>query len=79
MYMRYGETLLILAEAYGRKGEFNTAASYINQVRTRAAYKEGESKTTQFWTFEGGSYDDRLKSSSVADADLCSRYQWQFC
>ncbi len=63
---RYAETLLILAEAYGRKGEFSTAANYINMVRERAAYKEGEMKTIQYWTFEGGSYADRTKST-IAD------------
>ena len=63
---RYAETLLILAEAYGRKGDFDNAVTYINQVRERAAYKEGEEKTVQYWTFEGGSYEDR-KKSTVAD------------
>ncbi len=63
MLMRYAETLLLLAEAYGRKGDFDNAIRYINQVRERAAYKEGEAKTIQFWTFEGGSYADRTVSS----------------
>jgi hypothetical protein len=61
--MRYAETLLFLAEAYGRKGDYVTAASYINQVRQRAAYKDGELKTTQWWTFEGGDYAERTKST----------------
>lgn len=63
MLYRYAETLLLLAEGYGRKGDYTNAAKYINEVRTRAAYKEGESKTTQYWTFEGGSYADRLTST----------------
>lgn len=63
MLMRYAETLLLLAEAYGRKGDFDNAIRYINEVRERAAYKEGEAKTIQFWTFEGGSYADRTVSS----------------
>ncbi len=54
---------MILAEAYGRKGEFDNAIKYINQVRERAAYKEGELKTVQYWTFEGGSYADRTATS----------------
>lgn len=62
---RYAETLLILAEAYGRKGEFDKAVPLINQVRERAAYKENEAKTIQYWTFEGGSYADRTKSTVV--------------
>ncbi len=61
--MRYAETLLMLAEAYGRKGDYDNAAKYINEVRERAAYKEGEPKTTQYWTFEGGSYADRTSST----------------
>jgi len=64
MVMRYGETLLFLAEAYGRKGNFDKAASYINQIRQRAAYKDGELKTTQWWTFEGGDFNDRMKSTA---------------
>ncbi|WP_127130632.1 RagB/SusD family nutrient uptake outer membrane protein [Pseudoflavitalea rhizosphaerae] len=63
---RYAETLLILAEAYGRKGEFDKAVPLINEVRERAAYKENEAKTIQYWTFEGGTYADRTKST-VAD------------
>lgn len=63
MVFRYAETLLLLAEAYGRKGEYENAAKYINEVRTRAAYKDGEMKTTQYWTFEGGNYADRTAST----------------
>ncbi|MFT3825327.1 MAG: RagB/SusD family nutrient uptake outer membrane protein [Chitinophagaceae bacterium] len=63
MVMRYGETLLLLAEAYGRKGDFTNAAKYINMVRERAAYKAGENKTIQYWTFEGGDYNDRTAST----------------
>ena len=74
MVMRYGETLLFLAEAYGRKGNFDKAASYINQIRQRAAYKDGELKTTQWWTFEGGDFADRTKSTvpqmTVTAADI---------
>lgn len=61
--IRFGETILMLAEAYGRKGDWANAAKYINMVRERAAYKEGEQKTIQYWTFEGGSYADRTKST----------------
>lgn len=61
--MRYAETLLILAEAYGRKGDYTNAAKYINQVRLRAAYKQNELKSTQYWTIEGGNYADRFAST----------------
>ncbi|UYQ91795.1 RagB/SusD family nutrient uptake outer membrane protein [Chitinophaga horti] len=74
MVFRFGETLLLLAEGYGLKGDFTNAARYITQVRERAAYKEGEMKTTQYWTFEGGDYADRTKSTvdqmKVTAADI---------
>ncbi len=75
---RYAETLLILAEAYGRKGEYATAVNYINMVRERAAYKAGEMKTIQYWTFEGGNYADRTKSSveemKITSADISNNF-----
>lgn len=52
--MRLGETYLIAAEAYGRKGDFEKAASLINVVRKRAAYKEGEAKPQEWWQIDGG-------------------------
>jgi hypothetical protein len=51
---RLGETYLIAAEAAGRKGDFETAAGYINAVRRRAAYKENEAKPKEWITVEGG-------------------------
>ncbi|WP_295128777.1 RagB/SusD family nutrient uptake outer membrane protein [uncultured Chitinophaga sp.] len=69
MVYRYAETLLLLAEGYGLKEDYTNAAIYINKVRERAAYKEGELKTTQYWTFEGGNFADRLKST-VADMEV---------
>lgn len=56
--MRLGETYLIAAEAAGRKGDFETAAKYINKIRERAAWAENEQKTAQYWTIEGGEKDD---------------------
>lgn len=52
--MRLGETYLIAAEAAGRKGNFDLAAKYINTVRKRAAWQEGETKMSQYWVIEGG-------------------------
>lgn len=52
--MRLAETYLIAAEAYGRKGDFANAVKYINVVRKRAAYAEGEAKPTQLYRVEGG-------------------------
>ncbi|MES2458015.1 MAG: RagB/SusD family nutrient uptake outer membrane protein [Bacteroidota bacterium] len=52
--MRLGETYLIAAEAAGRSGDFTTAAGYINEVRKRASWKQGEVKMPQYWREEGG-------------------------
>lgn len=56
--MRLGETYLIAAEAAGRKGNFGLAAKYINVIRERAAWADGETKTAQYWEIEGGAPDD---------------------
>ncbi len=50
---RLGETYLIIAEAYGRKGNFQKACDYINVLRERASFKAGEKKSLH-WYFEGG-------------------------
>ncbi|NML20809.1 RagB/SusD family nutrient uptake outer membrane protein [Pseudoflavitalea sp. G-6-1-2] len=75
---RYAETLLMLAEAYGRKSDFDNAVTYLNQVRERAAYKEGEEKTVQYWTFEGGNYADRKTSTvqqmKITQADISAQF-----
>lgn len=52
--IRLAETYLIAAEAAGRKGDFDAAAEYINAVRRRAAYKEGEIKPKEWTTVDGG-------------------------
>lgn len=42
---RLGETYLIAAEALIRQGEYNEALVYINKLRARATYKEGEDRS----------------------------------
>lgn len=62
---RLGETYLIAAEAYGRKGDLPTAVKRLNVLRKRAAYKEGELKPGEYWKVEGGTYADRFKSTEA--------------
>jgi starch-binding outer membrane protein, SusD/RagB family len=55
---RMAETYLILAEAYGRKGDVANALVNINIVRNRAAYKANEPKNPHHWMFYGGAFND---------------------
>ncbi len=55
---RLGETYLIAAEAYGRQGNYPKALEYINKIRERAAYRNGEPKDGHYWMFDGGAYND---------------------
>jgi len=41
---RLAETYLIAAEAYGKLGQYAQAIPYLNRVRDRAAYKDGENR-----------------------------------
>ncbi len=49
---RLAETYLIAAEAYGRKGEYQNALPYINAVRERAGYSEGEFRSGIYYKTE---------------------------
>jgi hypothetical protein len=42
--IRFAETYLIRAEAYGRKGDYPSAIRDINAVRARAAFKSGDTR-----------------------------------
>lgn len=64
---RFAETLLIAAEGYGRKGNYTKAVEYINMVRKRAAYKQGEIKPPQYLRVEHG---DPTKLTANTEADI---------
>lgn len=70
--MRLGETYLIAAEAAGRKGDYALAAKYINIVRERAAWHDGEAKAPQYYTIEGGNNDTKstFDEIKVTEAEL---------
>lgn len=78
--MRLGETYLMAAEAAGRKGDFDLAAQYINVIRERAAWADGETKTAQYWEVEGGdiydvnsTYDDiKVTAAELSTGDFVS-------
>jgi hypothetical protein len=53
-FARLAETYLILAEAYGRKGDYGNALTNVNILRNRAAYKANEARSPQIWQYMGG-------------------------
>ncbi len=65
MLARLGETYLILAEAYGRKGDFSNALLNVNVLRNRAAYKANEPRSPQVWQYLGGA--NNLAATIVAN------------
>lgn len=58
---RLAETYLIAAEAYGRLGNYSQAMEYINRLRSRAAYKEGEARHNLYYWIEN---DDKSNPST---------------
>jgi starch-binding outer membrane protein, SusD/RagB family len=69
-YARLGETYLIIAEAYGRKGDYANALNYVNIIRNRAAYKSGEPKNPHNWMFYGQPYNDLTSTAPAMQATI---------
>ncbi len=67
-YARLAETYLILAEAYGRKGDYANALVNVNILRNRAAYKTGETKNPHNWLFYGQPFNDLTSTSAAMQA-----------
>lgn len=74
--MRLAETYLLAAEAAGRMKNYDKAAQYINVVRKRAAWAEGEQKDQQIRMFEGGANDTKgtFEELKVSPADLSNDF-----
>lgn len=64
--MRLGETYLIAGESHARKGNISKALEYFNEIRERAAYKEGETKPKEYVTVHGGDTNN-INTSTVDD------------
>ncbi|WP_276482906.1 RagB/SusD family nutrient uptake outer membrane protein [Paraflavitalea pollutisoli] len=61
---RLAETYLLVAEAHGRKGDYDAALPLINKVRDRAAFKTGEDRSLQV---DGGiSYKNNAVANTAA-------------
>jgi hypothetical protein len=53
-FARLADTYLMLAEAWGRKGDYARALGFVNTLRRRAAYKTNEERSPQIWLYMGG-------------------------
>jgi len=70
--MRLGETYLIAAEAYGRKGDWTNALLYLNTLRKRAGYAAGEVKPSYVYQIYGGANNTLSTANNmvVTQADV---------
>ncbi|MFL9485080.1 RagB/SusD family nutrient uptake outer membrane protein [Chitinophagaceae bacterium LWZ2-11] len=68
---RLAETYLIAAEAYGRLGQYDKAITYLNKVRDRAAYKDGEDRS--FYVDGGIAYKTNPVANTAAYVSYSDR------
>jgi hypothetical protein len=71
---RLAESYLIAAEAYGRLGNYTKAVEFINHIRRRAAYQDGEEKPGFWQQYDGGSPADQ--TASTVDNMLIDETYW---
>jgi hypothetical protein len=68
---RLAETYLIAAEALGRQGKYAEALPYLNAVRDRAAYKDGENRS--LYTDGGAAYKNNPAANTAAFVSFSDR------
>ena len=70
---RLAETYIMLAEAFALKGDYTNSAAALNIVRERAAWKEGEEKTPNFYKYDGGNIAN-IKKSTVEEMKVTADF-----
>ena len=63
----------MLAEAFALKGDYTNSAAALNIVRERAAWKEGEEKTPNFYKYDGGNIAN-ISKSTVEDMKVTADF-----